>query len=108
MDIRLHGVHSYPERLSPRRLSHMHGLMMASVRRDLAMRAQAMSLACGVGFNGDKKGFFRNYINRMMSRVVFRKISEPEPYQNISSFEDAKAAALAHAQNFANGNGDTN
>lgn len=102
MDIRFHGVHPEPERLSPRRLSHMHGLMMAAVRRDVAMRAQATSLACGAGFGGDKEGVFAGYINRMMARPVMRSLTAPEPVKNIESSSEADAYALEHARRFFN------
>lgn len=102
MDLRLHGAHPSPERLSPRRLTHMHGLMMAAVRRDVAMRAQAMSLACGAGFGGDKEGVFAGYINRMMARPVMRALTAPEPVENIESSREADDHALEHARRFFN------
>lgn len=102
MDIRFHGVHPEPERLSPRRLSHMHGLMMAAVRRDVAMRAQATSLACGAGFGGDKEGVFAGYINRMMARPVVRMLNAPEPVENIESSDEADERALEHARRIFN------
>lgn len=102
MDIRFHGACPDPERLSPRRLSHMHGLTMAAVRRDVAMRAQATRRACNAAFNGDKEGVFADYINNMMARPVVRMLNAPEPVENIESSDEADERALEHARRIFN------
>ena len=103
MDLRLLGIHPDPERLSPRVLSHMHGLAMAAHRRMVAINANAMMRACAAGFGGDKDRQFARFINQLMARPVIRSIEpETETTENVADWDEGKAAAEAIAKKLLN------
>lgn len=100
MDVQMLGIHPDPYSLTPRKLTSLYLMGMASHRRFLAMQANAMMVACGAGFGaeGSEKVFAR-FINRLMARPVIRQLNaEPDPTGNVTSWEEGKAAAEAMAR----------
>lgn len=100
MDLRVYAGISCPEKMSPRRITHFHGLVMASKRRELAMQTNAMMMAVSAGFNGDKENHFSSFINGLYAKTVIKSMTEGDNYassQNIENDEEAQKSILEYA-----------
>ena len=98
-----------PFNLTPRKIMAWHLWASSARRRDIAMEAHSMMLACAAGFNGgDCARSFRKHINVMMARPVMPSSMESQPSENLTDYEESSKAADELAQKLMNLNSGEN